>query len=85
MKIGTIINNHWASKENPKKYFIYMGTQGKYATGVYLNSDGRLKRTRFYTSDIKDSTNFEVVGYCDAFEIMKSDLRAIRSDSLLYL
>ncbi len=73
MKIGTIIKNHWAGYKNPIRFFIYTGIQGSYATGIYLDS-GRLGKTRHYKHDIQDKSKYEEVGYCRAFDLMKSDL-----------
>ena len=81
MRIGTIIKNHWASKGNPVKYFIYTGTQGKYATGVYLEDNNRLLKLRVYASDFKKKDEFEPIGYSKAFEIMKGDLRKAKGES----
>ena len=80
MRIGTIINNHWASEENPTKYFIYTGIKGKSATGITINN-GKLEKTEYYKRDLDDKTNFEPVGYCDAFEIMKRDLKKVREET----
>ena len=74
MKIGSIINNYWASEGNPTKYFIYTGIKGKYATGICL-IDNKLEKIQFYSNDFKNSGKFEQIGFCSAFETMKEDLR----------
>ncbi len=76
MKIGTIINNHWAGDSNPGKYFIYTGIVGEYGTGVYLDN-GELKKIKYYKRDIQRSEEFEPIGYCKAFDIMKEDLKKL--------
>ena len=76
MKIGTIVCNHWASDDNPIKYFIYTGIKGRYATGIAL-IEGKLERLNCYASDFKDREVFEPVGYCNAFDIIKEELQAI--------
>jgi hypothetical protein len=80
MKLGTIICNHWASDDNPTKYFIYTGMQGEYATGICF-IDGKIDKLKFYANDFRKSEVFEPVGYCKAFEIMKEDLKKIKGES----
>lgn len=78
MKIGTIVVNHWAGDGNPSKYFIYTGTKGKYATGIFLNN-GNLEKINYYANDFKNREVFEPVGYCNGFDIIKEDLKSILS------
>ncbi|KAK9679516.1 hypothetical protein QE152_g40017 [Popillia japonica] len=76
VKKGTIIHNHWAGDKNPTKYFIYTGISGRYANGI--NWDGKeLSKVSYYKEDLADKTMFEPVGYCNAFDIMKADLKRL--------
>ena len=74
MRKGTIIRNHWASDKNPTRYFIYMGIKGRFAEGIEL-VDGKLNTVRYHKEDFLNSEAFEKVGYCIAFDILKSDLK----------
>lgn len=75
MKIGTIFINHYAGNKNPVRYFIYMGTTGKYVNGIYLNN-GKLQKIQYYRDDF-ETDMFEKVGYCNAFDVMKGDLSGL--------
>jgi len=77
MKIGTIIRNHWAGKDNPMRYFIYLGTSGNYVNGVAINSSGKLYKCSYRKHDFDKRNIFEPVGYCEGIEIMKNDLKKI--------
>ena len=74
MKIGSIMINHSAGKDNPLRYFIYTGIDGEFATGIYMTSKMQLGKVHYMKKDIKDTDKFEVVGYSKAFDIMKVDL-----------
>ena len=77
MKIGTIINNHYAGYGNPSKYFIYTGIVGDLATGIYLDGH-KLKQTRYTKNDFQNSGKFEKVGYSETFDIAKNDLEKFK-------
>jgi len=76
MKIGTIMKNRFASNVNPRKYFVYIGVDGKYVTGIYLDDDNKLGGVRYCKDDLRNGEMLEVVGYTEAFEIMRSDLKS---------
>lgn len=76
MKIGTIILNHWASKKNQSRYFIYTGTKGEYITGITCY-DGKLDAVLYYKRDFEDRKVFESVGFCNGFNVIKQDLKAL--------
>ena len=73
MRVGTIIKNNWASKENPNKYFIYAGTKGIYANGLCVEK-GKVVNVRIYKTDIDDERMFERIGYCDYIGYLKEEI-----------
>lgn len=75
MKVGTIIRNHWAGDRNPTRFFIYLGSSGKYVNGLGL-VNGRLEKVRFYKSDFKDKNMFEIVGYSTGIDVLKNDIKS---------
>ncbi len=74
MKIGTVVKNHYAGKNNPTKYFIYLGISGKYADVIDIHCDGKLHKGRYYKESLKDKTKYEEVGYCNFLDIAKQTL-----------
>lgn len=74
MRKGTIIRNHWASENNPSRFFIYTGADGRFANGIEL-VDGKLNTVRYYKVDFRNKDIFEPMGHCKAFDIMKNELK----------
>lgn len=81
MKIGTIICNKWASESNPIRHFIYTGTSGKYATGIYL-CNGQIGHSRYYKEDLTDKEKFVEVGYCAFVDEIKRCLMPYQPDRI---
>lgn len=58
MKVGTIINNGYASKDNPIKYGMYIG-----GNKVLCFHNGKAKIVTY--NDINKDPRFKVIGYID--------------------
>ena len=77
MKKGTILKNLWAGYET---YFIYMGfpvrvgrCEGSKVGGYSLSKIGgkwKFERSDYYTSSIRDTEHFPVVGHIDLNKAM---------------
>ncbi|MBN6206242.1 hypothetical protein JYK21_07245 [Ralstonia pickettii] len=81
MKKGTIIRNHWASKNNPIRYCIYLGTSDRDVNVLEL-VNGKLQRGQYHKSSFENREVFEVVGHSKGFEVLKDDLKKLLEESL---
>lgn len=79
MKVGDILINRWAGHIDCR-YFIYLGTDGKFINGLYYNE--RFKKVKYFKEDldkmIDDKKVFEVVGHTNFLNIAKADLQKIK-------
>ncbi|MYL44616.1 hypothetical protein GLV94_03075 [Virgibacillus halodenitrificans] len=75
MKKGTIIRNHWAGSDNPTRYCIYLGCNGRYVNVLEL-VNGKLKKGQYYKSTFQDKEKFEIVGQSKGFDVLKDDLKS---------
>lgn len=79
MKVGDILINRWAGHIDCR-YFIYLGTDGKFINGLYPNK--RFKKVKYFKEDLNktigDKKVFEVVGHTDFLDIAKTDLQKIK-------
>ena len=82
IKTGDILINRWAGHIDTR-YFIYLGTDGKYVQGLEC-VQGELKKINYYKSDIKNDYKsngekaYEVVGHTNFLDIAKEDLQKFK-------
>lgn len=85
LKKGDIVLNRWAGNVQ-YRYFIFTGKTGKYVHGIEC-IDGRLSKTKYYTHSLDEPFSdgepaYKVVGYTDAFEVMKANLKDVQNMEL---
>jgi len=70
MKIGTILENPWTTKENPLYRSIYMGVKGRYFETMYFNKG--VCTAKYNKSDLD---KFKIIGETKGFDVMKQELK----------
>lgn len=88
LKVGDILINRFAGYLDCR-YFIYLGSNGKYIYGIEFVK-GRKHKTSYYKKTLKEITfdgkpAFEIVGHSDFLDVAKSDLDKAKSmEGILY-
>lgn len=64
VRIGDILENHYASDRNPSRRSVVIEIGSYYTTCVYAYK-GRIRKSSFYTRDVHYNEKFVIVGHVD--------------------
>jgi len=78
LHIGDVVENHWASLENPHRIGIVTGL-GTYHVYMHTPLKGKMSKYSLYRSEVEhDEEHYKVIGHIDEVKLIKEKLDIIK-------